>query len=239
MIVFLTEAKEKLASEGALTSAFADKLAKSALRKIWLFMFGEVYLPAHTKMSKDKRIQVPAGIHERHHAEPLRVREPHYTSLFLCWPHRRVNLRKAVCALQKKSCDEFFKQNLSILQEKCRFWYANAKQELVKYAEELIEKEPEIDVTPSQVAQDFTALDVYDPRDILDQTIEEDQQTEECLSDKVDQEIESYERFNKGYQEWFSKQQVQTPNKESFLAEKFWRDHSEKWPILSKIAIKV
>jgi iron-sulfur cluster repair protein YtfE (RIC family) len=55
----------------------------------------------------------------------------------------------------------------------------------------------------------------------------------------LDKEIAEYEKFNKDDQVWRSAQKFETPNAVSFLAEKFWRDHSEKWPILSQIAQKV
>jgi len=42
-----------------------------------------------------------------------------------------------------------------------------------------------------------------------------------------------------GYQEWRAAQKFDTPNAVSYLAEKFWRDHREKFPILSNIAQKV
>jgi hypothetical protein len=61
LIVFLTQAKSKLQSSGPLTAAFADKLAKAALRKIFLMAFGEAWIPAHTKTDKSGKKQ-PLGL---------------------------------------------------------------------------------------------------------------------------------------------------------------------------------
>ena len=62
---------------------------------------------------------------------------------------------------------------------------------------------------------------------------------EENVEESIEKEIASYEKYKNGYQEWRAEQNFNTPNATSYLAEKFWRDHSDKWPILSKIAKKV
>ncbi|CBY14624.1 unnamed protein product [Oikopleura dioica] len=84
-------------------------------------------------------------------------------------------------------------------------------------------------------------LNMYDPRDLIDENeeIEENEnEAKESIAETTEKEIVKYEKFSKGYQEWRSAQIFDTPNATSYLAEKFWRDHTESWPILSKIAQK-
>ena len=146
---------------------------------------------------------------------------------------------KAATALQKRSDDDFFRENLKILKSKCSFWKYEVKEHIQQLASKIVGQEDNNRETPSQVATSLQNLDVYDPRDLLD--IEDNSQNaDENLSSKVEKELEEYEKFNRGYSEWRSGfKDIETPNKISYLAEKFWRDHTSKWPSLAKIAKQV
>jgi hypothetical protein len=76
-----------------------------------------------------------------HHSEPLRVRETQYTALYLSWPHRRVDMNRAAMTLRSRRDQEFFAQNLRILETKCRFWQHDARDNVIKLAKIIGKKE--------------------------------------------------------------------------------------------------
>lgn len=238
LFAFAINRRSELLPHGEAVADYGDQIGRAIIRKLMLNQFGRCYVPSR----EGPKGFLESGIIKSAPSGPIRITDCHVACLYFVWRQRRLNWYK-VRELMKSRQETFFQENYDIIVEETSKWPERARRYIYKQAEKIekpAQKEKSSQATPSQVAATMKdSLFFYDPEDDsdADEAVGENEETNTAL---VREEMSQYETcFSRKKDEKWRTENRSEINEESHVLNKFWREHKQRFPLMSQIALKV